>query len=442
MFCQIDYNFGEDMKEMEKLPKIQDFDLKDKIVLLRVDHNVVKKGKISDTYRIETTIPTIMHIIKKGGKPIIMTHIGRPKDKQTGNIKISEDDNVLPIVEYLKHKFGLNFVVPEFQKYDEKGYFGIDSSINLLINQLKSGVYDGIYLPNTRFFMGEEDKGALKLIFGKQLAGIADVFVNDAFGSWQPHASTVAPVEHLPSSAGLLMQKEIKHLTDIFSPVRPLTAVVAGSKFDTKIKPLEELIKVADYLLLGGVIFNAYIAAKYNLEIKGISEEDMKIASDFVKLAQKTPDKVIEPDYIIESDTLDGKFEGQYRTHKISDLKPGTKLNFILDIGKESFENNRLIDIIMKTKTFFINAVMGFTPNFTEGTIGMYSLINQNKEALKLYGGGDTLQEFKNLLPELYWKSLDDPKYYFFTGGGTILTAIEQGSPWKLDTIVALLNKV
>jgi len=84
---------------------------------------------------------------------------------------------------------------------------------------------------------------------------------------------------------------------------------------------------------------------------------------------------------------------------------------------------------------------MGFTPNFTEGTIGMYNLIDQNKDAIKLFGGGDTLQEFKNLLINTYLKALDDPKYYFFTGGGTILTAIEQGSPWKLDTLVALLNK-
>ena len=427
------------MSEMNNLPKIQEADLKNKIVLLRVDHNVVKKGKISDTYRIDTTIPTILHILKKGGKPILMTHIGRPKDKETGNINISPNDDVKPIVDYLNHKYGLCFATVECQKCGEKGYFGLDTSINFLLNDLKNGKIDGIYLPNTRFFIGEEDKGELKKAFGKQLAGIADIFVNDAFGSWQPHASTVSAVEYLPSYAGLLMQKEIQHLTDIFTPAKPLTAVVAGSKFDTKIKTLVEIIKVADYLILGGVIFNAFIAAKYGLTIKGISDDDMRIAAEFVKLTEQYPNKVIEPDYIVESDTLEAKLDGQYRTHKISELKPGVNLNYILDIGKESFENEALKDVIMKTNTFFINAVMGFTPSFTEGTIGMYSLINQNKEALKLYGGGDTLQEFKNLLPELYWKSIDDPKYYFFTGGGTILTAIEQGSPWKLDMIKALL---
>ena len=429
------------MTDMDLLPVIQDAELKNKIVLIRVDHNVVKKGKIADTYRIDATIPTIMHVLKKGGKPILMTHIGRPKDKQTGKISISPDDDVKPITDYLNYKYGLKFAIPQCVKCGDNGYFAIDTSINFLLKDLKAGKYDALYLPNTRFFMGEEDKGELKKSFGKQLAGLAEVFVNDAFGSWQPHASTVTPVEYLPSYAGLLMQKEIKHLTDIFTPKKPLTAVVAGSKFDTKIKPLEALIHNVDYLILGGVIFNAYIAAKYKVSIKGVSEQDMQIANNFVKLAERYPEKVVEPDFIVESDTLEGKNEGQYRTHKISELKKGTKLNYILDIAKESFDDKALKSIIMTTGTFFVNAVMGFTPHFTEGTVGMYTLIDKNKHALKLYGGGDTIQEFKTLMTELYWKSIDDPHYYFFTGGGTILTAIEHGSPWKLDTIEALVDK-
>ncbi len=430
------------MSDQGSLPIIQNADLKNKIVLVRVDHNVVKKGKIKDTYRIDATLPTIIHILKKGGKPILMTHIGRPKDKKTGKISISPYDDVKPIVEYIGYKYGLKFMIPECVQLEDNGYVGLDTSINFILKDLKAGKFDGIYLPNTRFFIGEEDQGKHKKDFGKQLAGLAEVFVNDAFGSWQPHASTVTPVEYLPSYAGLLMQKEIKHLSDIFTPKKPLTAIVAGSKFDTKIKPLEALLHSADNLILGGVIFNAYIATKYKLNIKGISQEDIEVAKRFVKLTERYPDKVVEPEYIIESDTLEGKIEGQYRVHKISELEPGTSLNYVLDIGKESFANEDLKKIIMRTGTFFVNAVMGFTPHFTEGTIGMYSLIDKNKHALKLYGGGDTLQEFKLLLPEMYWASIDEHNYYFFTGGGTILTAIEQGSPWKLDTIEALVDKV
>ncbi len=434
-------NFGGKMGELDLLPKLQDADLKGKIVLIRMDHNVVKKGKIKDAYRIEATFPTLMHVIAKGGKPVIMTHIGRPRDKKTGEIRISYDEDVSPIVEFLRNKLGLKILVPQFTAYDNKGYIGIDSTINFHLRALKKGTIDAIYLPNTRFFAGEEDKGDLRELFGKQLAAIAEVFVNDAFGSWQPHASTVIPAEYLPSYAGLIMQKEIANLRKIFEPEKPFIAVVAGSKFDTKIGPLRSLIDKVDHLLLGGVIYNAYLAVKYDIEIKGIDAADIEIAREFVELAKKKTGKVLEPQYIVESDTLDGKIENQYRTHKISDLKPGTKLNYILDISPESFKDPLIEERLLSANTIFVNAVMGFTPHFWEGTSALYSLIDQNKNAQKLYGGGDTLQELKNLLPGMYMQCLDNPSYYFFTGGGTILTAIELGSPWKLESIKALLKK-
>lgn len=429
------------MGELDLLPKVQDADLKGKVVLIRMDHNVVKKGKIKDPYRIEATFPTLMHVIAKGGKPIIMTHIGRPRDKKTGEIKISYDEDVTAIVEFLRNKLGLKIVVPQFSAYENKGYMGIDTTINFHLKALTKGTIDAIYLPNTRFFAGEEDKGEMKEMFGKQLAGLADVFVNDAFGSWQPHASTVTPAEYLPAYAGLIMQKEIANLRKIFEPEKPFVAVVAGSKFDTKIGPLRSLIDKVDYLLLGGVIYNAFLAVKYNIEIKGIDSTDLEIAREFVELAGKKSGKVLEPQFIVESDTLDGKFEGQHRIHKISDLKPGTKLNYILDIGPESFEDPIIKDTLLRANTIFVNAVMGLTPHFWEGTSALYTLIDQNRNAQKLYGGGDTLQELKNLLPGMYMQCLDNPSYYFFTGGGTILTAIELGSPWKLEAIKALLKK-
>lgn len=428
------------MREYDLLPKIQDADLKDKVVLIRMDHNVVKKGKIQDAFRIDATYATLFYILAKGGKPIIMTHIGRPKDKKTGKINVSFEEDVKPIVEYLKMKLGLQIAIPQFKKLDDTGYYGIDSSINFLLKDLREGRVDMIYLPNTRFFIGEEDKGELKDLFGKQLAGLADIFVNDAFGSWQPHASTVIPTEYIPSYSGLLMQKEITNLQKIFEPHKPFLAVVAGSKFDTKIGPLRSILKKVDHLLLGGVIFNAYLSVKYKIEIKGIDPTDLDVAKEFVQLAKENPGKVLEPEFIIESDTLDGKFENQYRIHNIKKLKAGTKLNYILDIAKESYDNPEIKDTILKADTIFINAVMGFTPNFSEGTMALYELIDQNKSAQKLYGGGDTLQELKNLLPGMYIKCLDDPSYYFFTGGGTILTAIELGSPWELASLKALLK--
>ena len=221
-------------------------------------------------------------------------------------------------------------------------------------------------------------------------------------------------------------------------PDRPFVAVVAGAKFDTKIDSLNALLKTADYLVLGGVIYNAYLCAKYGYEIKGIEAEDMEHAKAFVEFAKKYPDKLIELPFIIESDTLEGKLEGKHRTLDIRTLKAGTKLNYVLDVAKESFHEESVLNVFHKAKTVFVNAVMGFTPFFNEGTIALDQLIDENLEAVKLYGGGDTMQELKRLLPGLYIVALDNPKYYIFTGGGAVLKAIQEGTPYGLEPVKAL----
>jgi phosphoglycerate kinase len=423
------------------LPVIQDADLNGKIVLVRVDHNVVKKGIIHDPYRIDATLGTLYYINAKGGKIILMTHVGRPKDKKTGKIDISDDTSVRPIVDYLQSKLHIQLKIPEFYEHENLGYLGIETSINHLIRDLKESRIDGIYLPNTRWFSGEESTGKEGERFAHQLAGLADIFVNDAFGSWQPHASTTLVTKYMPSYAGFLMQKEIANLDRIYNPSRSFVAVVAGAKFDTKIDSLYALVGKADYLVLGGVIYNAYLCAKYGFKIKGVSEEDIRLAGEFVKFTWQYPGKVIELPIIVESDTLDGKIEGNYRSHHIHDLKPGTELNYVLDVAAESFEEATVREIFMKAQMIFVNAVMGFTPHFNDGTIALDQLIDSNIDAVKLYGGGDTMQELKRLLPGLYIVALDNPRYYIFTGGGAVLKAIQEGSTAGLEPVNALLNK-
>jgi phosphoglycerate kinase len=417
---------------------LQDADLRGKIVLVRVDHNVVKKGIIHDPYRIDATIGTLFYIIAKGGKIILMTHVGRPKDKKTGDIKIDFDSSVQPIVDYIAAKLHITLGVPDFHQYGSKGYIVIETSINHMIKDLKEDKIDGIYLPNTRWFAGEEAKGEEGDRFAYQLAGLADIYVNDAFGSWQPHASTVTVTKYLPSYAGFLMQKELQNLDRIYNPERPFVAVVAGAKFDTKIDSLNALLKVADQLILGGVIYNAYLCAKYGFEIKGIEAEDMEHAKAFVEFAKQYPGKMIELPYIIESDTMDGKIDGKNRRLDIREIKKGTKLNYVLDVAKESFNEKSVLDVFHNAKTIFVNAVMGYTPYFNEGTIALDQLIDENLEAVKLYGGGDTMQELKRLLPGLYIVALDNPKYYIFTGGGAVLKAIQEGTYQGLEPVKAL----
>jgi len=427
---------------MINFPCIQNADLKGKVVLVRVDHNVVKKGLIHDPYRIDATLGTLYYISAKGGKLILMTHIGRPRNKKTGEINISEDTSVKPIVDYLESKLHIKLKIPKFIEYPPQGYLGVETSVNHMIRELKEDKIEGIYLPNTRWFKGEESGGELEDQFAHQLAGLADIFINDAFGSWQPHASTVGVSKYLPSYAGFLMQKEIENLQRIYKPQKPFLAVVAGSKFNTKIQPLYKLLEVADYLVLGGVVYNAYLCAKYGFTIKGISDNDLALAKEFVEYAKDFPGKLVELPVIVESDVLEGKLEGKYRSHNINELKAGTNLNYVLDIDKSSFDIPDVKKIFQISQTILVNAVMGLTPHFNEGTIALDELIDTNSEATKLYGGGDTMQELKRLLPSLYIVALDHPKYYIFTGGGAVLKAIEQGSPNGMAQVKALIENV
>lgn len=421
-----------------RLPLLQQANLKDKVVLVRLDHNVVKKGKIRDPYRIDRTIGTLFYIVAQGGRPILMTHVGRPYDKKTGTISLDEGSSVRPIVEYLKSKLHCDFLVPSFPAAGDKGIQAIDTSINLAIKQLKGGEVAGIYLPNTRWFAGEEQKGDIRQALALQLAGLADIYVNDAFGSWQPHASTFDVTQHLPSYAGFLMQAEIGNLDQVLNPARPFVAVVAGAKYDTKIGPLSAIYAQVDHLILGGVIYNTYLCAKYGVKIAGVSDEDIAAARNLVDL-DKEARKVVELPLLVESQVL-GRQEGKYRTVSVADLRPGQELGYVLDIDAKSFEDPGVQQVIGQAMTIFVNAVMGFTPHFTDGSKALDTAIDLNRQAAKLYGGGDTLQEFKDLLPGLYLSVLDDADYYFFTGGGTVLTAIEQGTPYGLPTVQALME--
>lgn len=429
----------DDQKLDPRLPLIQEANLTGKTVLVRFDHNVVKDGEIKDPYRIDRTFGTLYNIVERGGRPILMTHVGRPKDKKTGDITCRAGDSVEPIAEYLEHKLHTTFHIPRFNADDKLGLTGIDTSINLAIRSLREHKIGGIYLPNTRWFQGEEAEGRAREDFALQLAGLADIYINDAFGSWQPHASTYDITKYLPSYAGFLMQQEIANLNSVINPARPFVAVVAGSKYDTKIGPLYAIYDKVDRLILGGVIYNAFLCAKYGVRIEGVSGNDITAAQDLVE-KDRTNLKIVELPYLVESDTLEGKVEGKYRTINIKDFSRGKRYKYVLDIDARSLEDEAVAGSILGARTIFVNAVMGFTPHFTAGSAALDSAIDHNSTAIKMYGGGDTLQEFKNLCPGLYLSVLDNTKYYFFTGGGTVLTAIEQGSPYGLKPVQALME--
>ncbi|MFX0202634.1 MAG: phosphoglycerate kinase, partial [Candidatus Hodarchaeota archaeon] len=360
-----------------RLPLIQDADLEDKVVLVRVDHNVVKNGEIRDPYRIDATLGTLYNIVERGGRPILMTHVGRPRGKKTGRIKVGDDTSVQPVVKYLERKLYTKFVVPQFPVDLEWGIREIDTSINWHIRDLRARRIGGIYLPNTRWFEGEEAKEEKRRHFALQLAGLADIFVNDAFGSWQAHASTFDITKYLPSFAGFLLQKELSNLKHVLEPERPFVAVVAGAKYDTKIGPLKQIYKEVDHLILGGVIYNTFLCAKYGIRVAGISEDDIKAAKDLVEQDKKAK-KVVELPLVVESETIEGKVEGKYRTRSIRDFKKGNEYGYFLDVDSQSFDTPGVAEVISSARTIFVNAVMGLTPHFFEGSEKLDRTIDQN----------------------------------------------------------------
>ena len=423
-----------------RLKLIQQADIKDKVVLLRVDHNVVKKGIIKDPYRIDATIGTLYAIAAAGGKPILMSHVGRPRDKKTGMISCREEQSVLPIVRYLEQKLPVKIHAQEFPVDPEKGITHIDDSIKPTLAALRRGDVGMIYLPNSRWFAGEQSKGAEKDALSAELASIADLYVNDAFGSWSVAVSTYDVATRLPSFAGNLLQKEIATLYRVLEPERPFVGVVAGAKYDTKIGPLKALYHKVDHLILGGLMYNTFLSAKYGATINGVSDEDKALAMELVALDQANG-KILEMPYLVESDNAENRIEGGYRPVETAQLREGAHLKYILDIHEKSFQEPRIMDVIGSARTIFVNAVMGLMPLFYEGSRALYRLINENASAVKLYAGGDTLQELRNLCPGIYMAGLDDPKTYYFTGGGSVLTAIEQGSPYKMKPFEVLLRE-
>ncbi len=426
-------------KSKQGLRVLQTAEIKDKVVLIRVDHNVVKKGKIKDPYRIDVTFPTLYAVAAAGGRPILMTHVGRPKDKKTGKIHVQEGDAVKPIARYLEQKLPIKIHVPDLPVDPEGGILRIGDSLKAPLQDLKSGKVDMIYLPNTRWFKGEQSKGPERGQFADELASLADLFVNDAFGSWQPDVSTFDVARKLPSFAGHLLQKELSNLEKVLSPEKPFVAVIAGAKYDTKIGPLQALYDKADYLILGGLMYNTMLSAKYGIEIEGVTEEDRRLAASLAEM-DKRKRKILELKYLEESDTLEGRIGGKYRTRSLDDLVQKRKAGFILDASAGSFEDPEVREALGSAKTIFVNAVMGLMPHFAEGSKALYELIASNKSAMKLFGGGDTLQELRRLCPGAYISGLDDPRTYYFTGGGSVLTAIEQGGAYKLKPVEALMG--
>tara|TARA_B100000902_G_scaffold392534_1_gene445093 strand:+ start:823 stop:2010 length:1188 start_codon:yes stop_codon:yes gene_type:complete len=357
---------------------LNDHDLQNKKILVRVDLNVpLNQAKILDSSRIERLVPTVRKIIKEGGRPILISHFGRPKGKY---------DKLL----------SLEQLIPELSRFlDCRVKFSTETTGTEALKKVE-GLANGevLLLENTRFNPQEE---ANELNFSKSLSELGDIFCNDAFSaSHRAHASTVGVANFMPNCIGLLMQQELTALKSVLSkPKRPVVAVVGGAKVSTKIDLLSNLIQKVDHLVIGGGMANTFLHAQGNPVGASLCEKDLKgTALKVLKRAYERGCEVHIPhDVIIASDF---KPNAQFTVVEAGKVPEG---KLILDIGPSTCD--KINQIFNKCETLIWNGPMGAfeIPPFDKGTnittTFAAKLTNQNR-LISVAGGGDTVSALKN----------------------------------------------
>ncbi len=384
--------------------------VQNKKVLVRVDFNVPlnENFEITDDTRMRAALPTLQHILNEGGALIIMSHLGRPQKKK-------KDDGTINV-----EKFTLRHVVTHLSSLLNRPVKFCPQTVGEQATQMTSDLQSGevLVLENTRF-QKEESKGDEG--FARQLADLADVYVNDAFGTaHRAHASTTTVAQFFSKeekSFGFLMQKEIENANRVLhNPQRPLTAIIGGAKVSDKILLLERLIDFVDNLIVGGGM--AYTFVKAN----GGDIGDSICELDKLDLANKLEDKakakgvklVLPSDNIIADDFSNDAQRKEVPSDQIPDNWQG------LDIGTKSREE--FAEIIRTSKTLLWNGPMGVfeMPNFAHGTKYIAQVVadTTQKGAFSLIGGGDSVAAINQM-------GLADDVSYVSTGGGAMLEFLE-----------------
>ena len=385
---------------------IKDIDVKGKKVLVRVDFNVpLKDGKVSDDTRIVAALPTIYYLLEQGAAPILCSHLGRPKGDP------DPEYSMKPVADYLgglvKNKviFSPECVGPVAAK---------------AAAELKPG--EILVLENTRFYQGETKNDPE---MSKQLASLAEVFVDDAFGSaHRAHASTVGVTNYLPSVAGFLLEREIKFLDQaIEDPKRPFVAILGGAKVSDKIGVIKNLLTKADTVLIGGGMANTFFKAQgYPMGDSLVEDEVLDVARDLVKQGST---KLHLPVDVVIAD----KFDNAAQT-KVINAGPVPEGWRILDIGPETVKN--FSKVVSTAGTVVWNGPMGVfeMSTFAKGTFEVAKAIAESN-AVSIIGGGDSAAAIKQ-------SGLSEKISHISTGGGASLELLEG---IQLPGLVALMDK-
>lgn len=391
---------------------LEDFDAKDKRVLVRVDYNVpMKEGKVKDDTRIVASLPTLKHLLDQGASLVLFSHLGRPKG---GFDKESSLEPIAPILE--KH---LGKPV-RFIGGDSELLPGSDAVLEK-VKDLPAGSV--ALLDNVRFEAGEE-KNDEEL--SKKYARLGAAFVLDAFGSaHRAHASVTGVAKFLPSYAGLLMEKEVGSLKRVLeNPEHPYWVVLGGAKVSDKIGVIQNLLPKVDEMLIGGAMAFTFIKAQGGEVGKSLVEDDkLDLARDLLKQAQEKGVKLLLPTDVIAAQKIEAGTET--KAMPANHIEAGW---MGLDIGPET--QKLFTNAIKGAKTVLWNGPMGVfeTDDFAKGTLAVGQAIADLQGAFTVIGGGDSVAAANKL-------GVADQFSHVSTGGGASLELLELGTLPGIDTL-------
>ena len=383
---------------MDKLT-VRDFDPSGKRVFVRVDFNVpLEDGKITDDSRIRAALPTIRYLLERGARVVLASHLGRPDGKVQDGLRLR------PVAERVGKLLGIRVPCTG----DALGVGTEDA-----VKRLRPG--EALLLENLRFHAEEE---ANDPAFAKALAGYADVYVNDAFGTaHRAHASTAGIAEHLPAYAGFLMEREIAELGNLLEqPARPFAAVIGGAKVSGKIKVLEHLLDKVDVLVIGGGMANTFLLAQGHAVGKSLAEPDRVGDAERViaAAAAKGVTIVLPTDVIVAKEVTRGT---EYKTLPVAKVPASWH---IVDVGAASLD--AMEAALEPARTVFWNGPLGVfeIPVFGAGTrrIARFLAGKAAAGATVVVGGGDSVAAVEQ-------QGLAEQMTHISTGGGASLELLE-----------------
>jgi len=389
---------------------VRDVDVLGKRVLVRVDFNVPldpQSGSIADDTRIRQSLPTINYLLSNKAKVILCSHLGRPKGRE-------ESSSLAPVARRLSQLLGQQVKMANDC---------VGAEVEQTVSNLKEG--EILMLENLRFHPEEEKNDPT---FAQSLARLANVFVNDAFGTaHRAHASTVGVTQYLPSVAGFLIEKELEIMDKALNdPVRPFAALIGGAKISDKIVVLENILDKVDSLLIAGGMGSTFLKSlKYEMGQSLVEEEKIGLAQKLMAKAAEKGVHLLLPSDVVVANKFDA--EAKSKTVPITGVPSGW---YAMDIGPRTIE--LFAAKLRKSKTVIWNGPVGVFefPQFQKGTYAMAEVI-AGLDATTIIGGGSTAEAVEEM-------GLVHKMTHVSTGGGASLKLLE-GKP--LPGIEALLDK-